>query len=130
MIESHRMIWKIIMIVIFSFSKFELIDLFAEIVAKRQIDDCFWNFFFSDFIFIESSIMFAEISMKLWSEQNVMIFVIRLLFVSKRWFSHERFSRIELLQNRCFQKHFKNAFRRREFEKFRLFIERSIFFLM
>ena len=44
-----EMIWKIIVIVIFSFNKFELIDLFAKIVAKRQIDDCFWIFFLNDF---------------------------------------------------------------------------------
>ena len=39
-----------------------------------------------------------------------MIFAIRLLFVSRRWFSHERFSRIELLQNKCFQKYVSSTF--------------------
>ena len=43
------MIWKITMIVIFASSKLELIETFAKIVAKRQIDDCFWIFSFSDF---------------------------------------------------------------------------------
>ena len=36
-----------------------------------------------------------------------------LLIDSRRRFSYERFSRIELFQNKCFQKHFKCTFRRR-----------------
>ena len=36
-----EMIWKNIIIVIFAFDKFVLIETFAKIVAKRQIDDCF-----------------------------------------------------------------------------------------
>ena len=45
-----QMIWKNTIVVIFAFDKFELIETFAKIVAKRQTDDCF------------------EISMILWSE--------------------------------------------------------------
>ena len=45
-----QMTWKNIIIVIFAFDRLELIETFAEIVAKCQIDDCF------------------EISMILWSE--------------------------------------------------------------
>ena len=124
--ESHRQTWKIIIIMIFSFNKFELIDLFTEIVAKRQIDDCFWIFFLND-------LFYRVVCHVCWNVDDTIIRIfctcrIDILFCFERWFSRERFSRIELLQNKCFQKHFENAFRRREFEKFRLFIERSFFF--
>ena len=63
------------------------------------------NFLFQKFF---SFVVFAEISMILWSE-----FFVNLLRCFEHRFSRERFNRIELLQNRCFQKHFMNTFCRR-----------------
>ena len=106
--ESHRKTWRSIVVVIFSSSRFELIDLSAEIVAKRQIDDCFWIFSLSD--------LFHWVVCACWDFDDTMIKVFCVLLhcrnhvdedslrCSERRFSRERSSRVELLQNRCFQK--------------------------
>ena len=118
-----EMTWKIIIIVIFSSDRFELIDLSVKIVAKRHVDDCFWIFSLNDFISIESCLLrfrWYYDQNFLWTRRIVDI----LLLCSERRSLRERFNRVELLQNKCFQKHFRNALRRRNWRFFTLiFIE-------
>ena len=99
---SHRndLIWKIIIVVIFAFDKLELFE-----------TNCLNKSF--------SSQNFCCRNDNWWRNRSSCLFKFRwyydqkFLFCSERRFSRERFSRIELLQNKYFQKHFKSTFRRR-----------------
>ena len=97
-------IWKIIIIVIFAFDKFELIETFAEIVAimssnwrlfSRQNDDCF-SFFFNSFQIksFEQIVRITkqccknetiEISMILWSEISCEFIILYIFEIENFW---------------------------------------------
>ena len=102
-LNSYRKTWKIIMIVTFAFSKFELIERLQKSSQNVKLTIVF-EFFFSDFFHWFACRVcwnFDDIIIRIFCEfvalQKFFRRKINLLFCFERRFSRERFNRIELL---------------------------------